>query len=341
MRVRWRGLELPTRLVVDRDTLTDTYGRFSTEPFERGYGTTVGNSLRRVLMSSLEGSAVTSVKIKGVAHEFTTIDGVLEDVTEVILNMKRLVLRLHSDEPRLIRLVRKEAGEALAGMIETDSSVEVINKDFVIATLTRDTELDIEMKVVRGRGYVTAEENKANDKMHEIGVIFVDSIFSPVRKVHYSIEDTRVGQKTNYDRLIVEVWTDGSVNPEMALVEAAKILRKHLNPFVHYYEVGDQIQKEIAQEDLLEATPGVSPELYEILDKPITDLDLSVRARNCLVNADLTTVRQLVAKSEAELGSIRNFGKTSLKEVKEKLEALGFELGMDVDSLAPPRGTEE
>ena len=239
MRIRWRGLELPNRLVSDRTTLTDTYGRFTAEPFERGFGMTVGNSLRRILLSSLEGSAVTRVKIQGVQHEISTILGVVEDVTDIVLNIKSLVVKNASDQPRTIRIERHEKGVVKAKDIITDPDVEIINPDHVIATLTDDVPFVVEMRVENGRGYRMAEENVGAER--EIGVIPVDSSFSPVVRVKHEIEDTRVGQRTNYDKLIMEIWTNGTITPQMALVEGAKIMRKHLNPFVQYAEPGPEI----------------------------------------------------------------------------------------------------
>jgi len=329
MRVRWRGLELPARIEWDQETLTDRYGKFIVEPFERGYGTTVGNSLRRVLLSSLEGSAVTDVKIKGVLHEFSTIPGVVEDVTDIILNIKRLVVRLDREGPRKISIEASKKGTVTGKDIITDEAVEVINKDHVIATLSEDTEFNVEMTVKRGRGYVTAEENAPGENV--AGLIPVDSIFSPVLRVRYATENTRVGQKTNYDRLIMEVWTNGTITPEMAVVEAAKILRKHLNVFIHYFEAGEEIQEETVGEFLLEEKSGLPPELKEKLSTPIEELDLSVRSRHCLEAVGLTTAGDLVSRTGAELLKLRNFGKTSLAEIESKLADLGLSLGMDIE----------
>src|SRR6266567_2357678 len=242
MRIRWRGLELPSRVVSDRTTLTDTFGKFMAEPFERGFGMTVGNSLRRILLSSLEGSAVTQIKIQGVQHEISTISGVVEDVTDIILNIKSLVVKNASDLPRVIRIERHEKGVVKAKDVITDADVEIINPDHVIATLTDDVPFVVEMTVENGRGYRMAEENVGAER--EIGIIPVDSSFSPVTRVKHEIEDTRVGQKTNYDKLLMEIWTNGTVTPQMALVEGAKILRKHLNPFIEYAEPGPEIGME-------------------------------------------------------------------------------------------------
>src|SRR3954447_14676624 len=239
MRIRWRGLELPNRVVSDRTTLTDTYGKFTAEPFERGFGVTVGNSLRRILLSSLEGSAVIQVKIQGVQHEISTIPGVVEDVTDIILNIKSLVVKNQSDQPKTLRIERHERGVVTAANIITDEAVQLINPEHIIATLTDDVPFVVEMRVENGRGYRMAEENVEQER--EIGVIPVDSSFSPVVRVKYEIEDTRVGQRTNYDKLVMEVWTNGTVTPQMAIVEGAKILRKHLNPFIQYAEPGPEI----------------------------------------------------------------------------------------------------
>lgn len=325
MRIRWRGLELPNRVASDRSTLTDTYGKFVAEPFERGFGVTVGNSLRRILLSSLEGSAVTRVKIQGVQHEISTIPGVVEDVTDIILNIKSLVVKNSSDSPRTLRIERQERGVIKAADIITDQDVEIINPDHVIATLTDDVPFVVEMRVENGRGYRMAEENVEMER--EIGVIPVDSSFSPVVRVKHEIEDTRVGQRTNYDKLIMEIWTNGTITPQMAIVEGAKILRKHLNPFIQYSEPGP----EISMEDRAEAGAGgdmVDHELERKLNMSLAELELSVRATNCLESEGITTVRDLVSRNDEELLEVRNFGETTLKEVKIKLEERGMYLGM-------------
>jgi len=326
MRIRWRGLELPTRVVSEQAVSTPTYGMFMVEPFERGFGTTVGNALRRILLSSLEGAAVTSVKIAGAEHEFTAIPGVREDVTDIILNVKSLIVKLHGDEPKTIRLHSEVKGEVSAAMIEADPAVEIINDDLAIATLTDDVVFDMEMVVKKGRGYVPAEEMIDPEEDQEIGVIHVDAAFSPVARVRYRTEDTRVGQKTNYDRLVLEIWTNGTVTPEMAMVEAGKILRKHLNPFVQYFELGEQI----VESRTSEAEEAVDTELQRKLAMPAHELELSVRANNCLEAAAITTVGQLASMAESELLKIRSFGKTSLREVKRKLQDMGLSLGMNV-----------
>ncbi len=324
MRIRWRGLELPTRVVRDDDVSSDVYGRFSIEPFERGFGTTVGNSLRRILLSSLEGSAVTHARIAGADHEFTSLDGVLDDVTDILLNIKSTIVSLDSDVPKTMRVERKQKGEVRAGDFECDPSIEVMNPEHVIATLTDDVEFSAELTVARGRGYVVATEHSEEDT--PIGVMSVDALFSPVTRVRYWTEDTRVGQKVNYDRLVVEVWTKGSTSPEDALVEAAKILRKHLNPFVQYHEIGDQFVA--AQSCGADITQAVDDELRQKLERPISTLDLSVRSSNCLESADIATLGDLVRLVEADLLQLRSFGKTSLMEVTQKLSEAGLVLGM-------------
>jgi DNA-directed RNA polymerase subunit alpha len=329
MRIRWRGLELPSRVVCDRSSLTDTYGKFTAEPFERGFGVTVGNSLRRVLLSSLEGSAVTRVKIQGVQHEVSTIAGVVEDVTDIVLNIKSLVVKNTSEEPRVIRIDRHERGVVKAADIITEAGVEIINPDHVIATLTDDVPFVIEMRVENGRGYRTADENVIGER--EIGVIWVDSSFSPVVRVKYEIEDTRVGQRTNYDKLVMEIWTNGTVTPQMAIVEGAKILRKHLNPFIQYNEPGPEIPIEDKAEAGAAGEQG-DPELERKLNMSLAELELSVRATNCLETEGITTVRDLVIRSDEELLEVRNFGETTLKEVKAKLAERGLALGMKLPS---------
>jgi DNA-directed RNA polymerase subunit alpha len=334
MRVRWRGLELPSRVVRDPHVSTDTYGKFTAEPFERGFGTTVGNSLRRILLSSLEGAAVTQLRIKGAEHEFSSLHGVTEDVTDIILNVKSLVVKLDADEEKEMRIVTRKAGPVTAGMIEADPSIIVVNKDMVLATLTEDVSFEMTMTVGKGRGYVPASEHIEDTDEQEVGLIYVDSVYSPVMRVRYATEDARVGQKTDYDRLILEIWTNGTISPEMALVEAGKILRKHLNPFVQYFELGSETASDEAMSMLREAaTPLIDPELQKKLDMPIQELDLSVRANNCLESAKIQAVRDLVKKNDSDLLKVRSFGKTSLREVKRKLADLGLSLGMDVEHL--------
>lgn len=327
MRIRWRGLELPSLVTCDSKTLSSTYGRFVAEPFERGFGVTVGNSLRRILLSSLEGSSVTQVKLHGAQHEFTTIPGVVEDVTEVILNIKSLVVKNFSEHTRIIRVEKKTKGVVTGRDVITDDQVEVINKDHVLATLTSDVPFELEMVVENGRGYVPATEHSPN--VQEIGIIPIDAVYSPVVRVRYEIEETRVGQKTNYDKLTMEIWTNGSIGPQMALIEAAKILRKHLNPFIQYAELGAQVHS-----DGRSSSPVNDASLEGKLNMPLADLNLSVRAGNCLLSENILTVRDLVSRSQDQLLEVRNFGETTLNEVKEKLTELGLRLGMRV-----PAGT--
>ncbi|MBY0113833.1 MAG: DNA-directed RNA polymerase subunit alpha [Phycisphaerales bacterium] len=324
MRFRWRGLELPTRVAADARFNSSVYGRFVIEPFERGFGTTIGNSLRRVLLSSLEGAAVTSIKIKGAPHEFSSLPGVMEDVTDIVLNVKNLVVKLEGDEPKTMRLAARGPGEITADMIEADTAVTIVNKELVLATLTDKIDFEMELKVARGRGYVpAAEQIAAEEGDQEIGIIPIDAIYSPVQRVRYKVEDARVGQRTDYDKLTLEIWTNGTVTPEMAMVEAAKILRKHLNPFVQYFELGAQTVSEEAA-----AAASVDEELIRKLNMNVSELELSVRASNCLESARVETVAQLVTQTDATLLKLRSFGRTSLREVKRKLQDIGLDLGM-------------
>ena len=327
MRMRWRDFELPSRVIVDEKTARPDYAKFIAEPFERGFGTSIGNGLRRVLLSSLEGTAVTSIRIDGVQHEFSTLPGVVEDVTEIVLNLKDLLVRFHTDEPKVVRIQKTGEGPVTAADVEHDQNCEIVNPDQHICTLSAENAtFAAELTVRRGRGYVTAEENIDEDM--PIGTIPMDSIFSPVRRVRYSTESTRVGKMTNYDRLVVEVWTDGTITPEMALVEAAKIYRKHLNPFVHYFEAGKELQRSVTIE-VAPAEEEVGDNIREVLERPIGDLDLSVRAANCMEVEGIQTVGELCARTEMEMLDVRNFGKTSLREIKKKLEERGLELGME------------
>ncbi|MBI1367192.1 MAG: DNA-directed RNA polymerase subunit alpha [Planctomycetes bacterium] len=320
MRVRWRGLELPTRVIPDANN-SGTFGKFTIEPFERGLGTTVGNSLRRILLSTIEGAAVTKVKISGAAHEFTSITGVQEDVTDIILNIKNLVVSLEGDEPKTMTLGATGPGEVTADLIEADTSITVLNKSLIIATLTQEIDFDIDFTVEKGRGYVPASELAEREEERQVGTIHVDAIFSPVVRVRYKVEDTRVGQKTNYDKLTLEIWTNGAITPELALVEAAKVMRKHLNPFVQYFELGEQTVSESAV-----SAVEAEQEQESRLSMSVADLDLSVRANNCLDSAGVKTVGELTRLSESDLLKIRSFGKTSLREIKRKLADLGLAL---------------
>ncbi len=327
MHIRWRGLELPSQVNCDTSSLTPTYGKFVAEPFERGFGVTVGNSLRRILLSSLEGSAITQLRVQGAQHEFMTIPGVVEDVTDLVLNVKSLVVKNHSDSTKVIHVEKTGPGDVTGADIVTDESVEVINKDLKIATLTDEINFGLEMVVQNGRGYVPATEHTPTDQ--EIGIVPIDAVFSPVVRVRYEIEETRVGQKTNYDRLILEIWTDGSVSPEMALVEAAKILRKHLNPFVQYREMGSSVHA------APRTAEGIDPGLESKLNMTLADLNLSVRASNCLESENINTVRDLLQHTEDSLMEVRNFGDTTRNEVLDKLAQLGLRLGMKLPSSSP------
>jgi len=324
-RVRWRGFELPGRVIPDPSMRSDKFGRFTVEPFERGFGVTIGNSLRRCLLSSIEGAAVSDVKIYGAEHEFSTLQGVLEDVTDIVLNVKNLIVSLEGDEPKTMHLAATGPGEVTADLIDGDPAITIHNKDLVIATLTEEVDFEMEFTVTRGRGYSPASERYEKSDDQEIGVIPIDAIYSPVRRVRYKVVDTRVGQKTNYDKLILDIWTNGTVSPEMSLVESAKILRKHLNPFVQYPELG-----EIRVSHEASAAAGVDEELLRKLRMPINELDLSVRASNCLESARIRTVAELVSRTDSELLKVRSFGKTSLREVKKKLEEMNLQLGMEM-----------
>ena len=325
MRVRWRGLELPSKVVSDPKFQSSQFGRFTIEPFERGFGTTVGNSLRRVLLSSIEGAAVTGIKIKGADHEFTGLPGVLEDVTDIVLNVKNLVVKLDGEEAKTMRLAAQGPGDVTADLIEADPAVTIVNKDHVLATLTDAVTFEMELRVGKGRGYVPANQQEETSEEQEIGLIPVDAIYSPVQRVRYKVDHTRVGQKTNYDKLSMDIWTDGTVTAAMALVEAGKIFRKHLNPFVQFAELGEQRVSEEAA-----AAAGVDEDLIRKLNTPIDELDLSVRAANCLESARIDTVAQLVTMDDQELLKLRSFGRTSLREVKRKLQDMGLELGMEL-----------
>lgn len=334
MRIRWRGLELPNKVTCDRETLTENYGSFVAEPFERGFGHTVGNSLRRVLLSSLEGSAVTRMKIKNALHEFTSLQGVLEDATEIALNVKSLVVKSHDEKPKVLRISKNTAGPITGADILGDDSIDVINKNHHIVTLTDDVPFEMEMVVENGRGYVPATEQLAfiRDKGEEIGFIPLDASFSPVVRVQYNVDETRVGQKTNYDKMTIQIWTDGSIGPELALVEGAKILRKHLNPFLQY----DRLDSFIFSKAKTTSTVGIDPTLESKLNMSLSELALSVRAMNCLETEKINLVRDLVSRTEESLLEVRNFGETTLTEVKEKLSGIGLRLGMRLPPSTTP-----
>src|SRR5437773_7110364 len=324
MPVRLGRFEMPKRLTKEDSTATDTYAKFIAEPFETGYGHTIGNSLRRVLLSSLEGAAITSVKIDGAMHEFTTIDGVVEDVTDIVLNLKKVKLKAHQRETQSLLLSVNKDGDVTASDIQMNQNIELVNPKQHICTLDRKKKFEMEMEIKVGRGFLPAEENKKPDQ--PIGVIPIDSIFSPVTRVRYAVENARVGQRTDYDRLIMEIWTDGRITPDDALTQASAILQHHLDVFVGYDKNAVEFEEAEAKQDDERA------KLKKLLNVSVNEIELSVRAANCLNNANITTVGQLAMKTEAEMLKYRNFGKKSLNEIKEKLAALGLTLGMNIDA---------
>ena len=320
----WKSFQRPKRLECDTDTLTDRFGRFHAQPFERGFGTTVGNALRRVLLSSIEGAAVTAVKIDGVLHEFSPIPGVVEDATDIILNLKQIPIRMHVDQTKTLYLRSENAGEVKAGDIETDADVEILEPDVHVATVSEGGSLNMEMRVNRGRGYVSADKNFADDL--GIGWIPIDSVHSPVKKVNYLVEAARLGQTTDYDKLTVDVWTDGSVTARDAVSLGAKLIRDHLNIFIN---IDDPL--EAPQEPEADREPQIA---NEHLDKSVEELELSVRSYNCLKNANIRTIRELVQKTEPEMLRTKNFGRKSLSEIKDLLTQMGLTLGMRLDAPA-------
>ena len=322
MGIALRSFEIPKKLECDEESLTVNYGKFVAEPFERGYGVTIGNSLRRVLLSSLEGAAVTSIKIDGVSHEFGTLPGIVEDVTEIVLNIKNLVLRSHTRAPKTLRIEVDQKKVITAADIITDDTVEVINPDLHIATLTKNVAFRMELEVQKGRGYVPADRNKKEGQ--PIGVIAIDSIFTPVKKVNFHVEDTRVGQMTDYDKLIIEVWTNGSIGPKDAMLYASNIFQRHLDVFVNFGKLPEEDQAgEVSDEK--------DTELYKRLAQPVSELELSVRSANCLREAHIKTIGELVKKSEGEMLKYRNFGKKSLTEINNILKEMSLGFGMDVN----------
>ncbi len=329
MGIRWKTFEMPKRLEVEKETLTATYGKFVAEPSERGYGTTIGNSLRRVLISSIDGAAVTSLKIDGMLHEFSSMEGVLEDGSQIVLNVKKLVVKYHGKGTKKVVIEADKAGPVLARQIQADETVEIVNPELVICTLTKDVKLRMEMEIGRGRGYVPAERNKQEGS--PIGIVPVDSLFSPVTKVNFSVEETRVGQMTDYDKLILEVWTNGAMNPEEALLYASNILQRHLDIFVNYGEI--PIEEEEEEEE--------DTAFKELVAKPISELELSVRSANCLEAASIKTIGDLIQKTEAQMLKYKNFGKKSLAEINAILTSMGLGLGMNVEArLKGKKGAE-
>ncbi len=326
MHKNWRDLIRPKRLQVEGETYTDTYGKFIAEPFERGFGTTLGNSLRRVLLSSLQGGAITSVKIKGVLHEFSSIPGVTEDVTSIILNLKGVRLKVHGQEQRIIRILHKGSGIVTASDIITDNNVEILNGNHHIATCSADANLEMELTVKIGKGYVPADRNR--DEKASVGTIPIDSIFTPITKVNFIVTNARVGQMTDYDKLTLEVWTDGSVKPDDAVAYAAKILKEQLTIFINFDEEAEPYEEVENEED----RDKINENLYRLVD----ELELSVRSANCLKNAGIKLIGELVSKTEAEMLKTQNFGRKSLNEIKDILGDMGLTLGMKLDGFPDP-----
>lgn len=322
MGIKWRDFQMPKRLECVESEYTDTYGKFVAEPFEKGYGITLGNSLRRILLSSIEGSAVTSVKIDGARHEYSTVTGVMETVSEVILNVKKLVLRSHSKVPKTIYIRAEKKGEITGADIICDETIEILNPDLHIATLTQDTHFYMEMEVAKGRGYVPADMNKT--EVQAVDTIPVDSVFTPIKKVNFFVENTRVGQRTDYDKLIIEIWTNGGINPKEAILYGSNILQRHLDVFVSYGQLPEEEEEE-------EEISAEEQALYDKLRLPISELELSVRSANCLKDANIKSIAELVKKTESELLTFRNFGKKSLTEINDLLKVMSLNLGMKID----------
>ena len=322
MGIKLKNFELPKRIVFDESTYTPTYGKILAEPFEKGYGISIGNSLRRILLSSIEGTAVTRIKINGALHEFSTIQGVYEDVTEIVMNIKELVLRSHFKSPKPMFLSVSKKGEVTAKDISTDETVEIINPDHHIATLTEDVKLEIEMTVERGRGYVSADKNKSEDDA--VGSIAVDSLFSPVKRVNIEVENTRVGHITDYDKLIIEVFTNGSMEPKDTVLYASNILQRHLDVFLSIGKLPEEVEEE-------DGEVKDRKDMVKKLAKPISELELSVRSSNCLSEANIRTIGDLVSRKETEMLKYKNFGKKSLNEINAVLETMGMHLGMEMD----------
>jgi DNA-directed RNA polymerase subunit alpha len=326
----WRELIKPRNILIDEESHSDFYGKFVCEPLERGFGITIGNALRRILLSSLQGAAIVSVKFEDVVHEFSTIPGVLEDVTDIILNLKEVKLRLIDAEETEIRLSREGEGSVTAADIETDGQVEILNPESHIATLTKEGKINLEMVVRMGKGYVPAELNKSIEA--SIGLIPIDAVFSPIQKVNYVVTNARVGQITDYDKLTLEIWTNGSVLPEDAIAYGAKILKEQMAPFINFEEEPEPMDEEEEEEE---------HKLNQNLFRPVSELELSVRSANCLKNANITLIGELVQKTEAEMLKTKNFGRKSLNEIKGILEDMGLSLGMKLDNFPPAKKSEE
>ena len=321
----WKGFQKPKRLIVNNETTTDQYAQFSAQPFERGFGTTIGNALRRVLLSSIEGAAITAVKIEGVLHEFSSIPGVVEDATDIILNLKQIPLKLHGDDRKTVYLKGTQPGVYTSGNIEHDADIEILDKNVYLGTVSEGGSLQIEMRVQNGRGYVSADRNFDEDL--GIGYIPVDSVHSPVRKVNYYVEAARLGQVTDYDKLTIEIWTNGSITPQDSLGLAAKLVKDHMQIFIQFEEKTEPVEEpaEIRHDAVIEH-----------LNKSVDELELSVRSYNCLKNANIRSIGELVTKSEAEMLKTKNFGRKSLNEIKEILQSMGLQLGMRLDDHGRP-----
>lgn len=322
----WTNFQIPSRLNVESDTLTDRYGRFYAQPFERGFGTTIGNSIRRALLSSIEGAAITAVKIEGVEHEFSSIKGATEDATDVILNLKQIPFNLSNNEPKTLTIAKSGEGEVTSADIEVDADVEILDKKVHIATLSKGGELNIEMRLKQGRGYVSAEFNKDEDL--SLGYIPIDSVHTPIKKVNYTVEQTRQGSNTEYDKLTIEVWTNGSVKPDDSIGLAAKLVKDHMSIFINF----EEDEEEFAYEDI--ARPPLLRN--DLLDRSVDEMELSVRSYNCLKNADVRTIRDLIRRSEKDMLGTKNFGKKSLNEIKDMLHGMGLDFGMDFDEQGNP-----
>ena len=322
----WTDFQMPTRLEVEKETLTDRYGKFYAQPFERGFGTTIGNSLRRALLSSIEGAAITAIKIEGVEHEFSSIKGVVEDATDVILNLKQIPFKLHGTTAKTLTISKSGAGEVTSADLEADGDVEILDTDVHIATIGAGGDINIEMRLKSGRGYVSAEFN--NDEDLSLGYIPIDSVHTPIKKVNYNVEKTRMGSNTEYDKLTIEVWTDGSVKPDDSIGLAAKLVKDHMSIFVNFEEEEDEFKYEdIARPPLLR---------NDLLDRSVDELELSVRSYNCLKNADIRSIRDLIKRSERDMLNTKNFGKKSLTEIKDLLHGMGLDFGMDFDEQGNP-----
>ena len=326
----FKGFQKPKRLVANTETLNERYGSFAAQPFERGFGTTIGNSLRRVLLSSIEGAAITAVRIEGIAHEFSPIPGVTEDATDIILNLKQVPFKMSTDAVHTVRLIVDQPGEVLSGQIETSSDIEVLDRNVHIATVGEGGKLNIEMRLKQGRGYVSADRNFDEDL--PIGYIAIDSVHSPVRKVNYSVENARLGQMTDYDKLNIEVWTNGAISPQDSIGQASKLVKDHMSIFINFEET-PEVSEEPAERQM--------NQMNEVLNRSVDEMELSVRSYNCLKNANIGTIGDLVQKTEAEMLRTKNFGRKSLNEIKEILATMGMGFGMKFDSqgrLLTPSG---